>query len=314
MGDPHHREPLSNPFRKDDLMTEIQSHPAYALGSDPDERERLRRQAKDLATDTVTLLSHVDLRRGGRVLDLGCGPAGSIELFAGRVGRAGSVTAVDIDPVHVESARRLVRDRGLDNVEVLQADGRATGLPPASFDLVHARMLLVNVPSPERVVAEMVRLVKPGGWVIVQEPDCEAHICYPPHAGWDQLTGILHAGYHNDGADLLIGRRLSTLLREAGLTDIGADARADVYPAGHPRRTVLADLVRSMRGKVVERGIASEEELADVDRRVREHLANPETVTMSSLYFLVWGRKPAKRAPYSGGQCAGVQSPSGSVV
>jgi SAM-dependent methyltransferase len=281
------------PNRGDGEVTATTSAPAYTLGTNPMERGRLQRQAEDLATHTVSLLSHVDLDPGGRVLDLGCGPAGSIELFAERVGPAGSVTAVDIDATHVALARQRVQDRCLDNVEVLQADGRATGLPSAWFDVVHARLLLVNIPSPEQVVAEMVRLIKPGGWVILQEADAAAHICYPPHAGWDRLTGIFHAGYAVEGADLFIGRKLPALLREAGLVDIGADARADVYPAGHPRRTVLADLVRSMRGKVVERGIVSEEELADVDRQVREHLASPATVTMSILYFLLWGHKPA---------------------
>lgn len=48
----------------------------------------------------------------------------------------------------------------------------------------------------------------------------------------------------------------------------------------------------SMRDKVVERGIVPGGELAALDRAVREHLAHPETLTMSCLYFLAWGRKP----------------------
>jgi hypothetical protein len=101
---------------------------------------------------------------------------------------------------HVALARPLVRDRGLDNVEVLQADGRATGRPSAWFGVVQARLLLINIPSPEQVVAEMVRLVKPGGWVIVLEADAATQICYPPRAGWDRLTRIFGAGYYTEGA------------------------------------------------------------------------------------------------------------------
>ncbi len=52
------------------------------------------------------------------------------------------------------------------------------------------------------------------------------------------------------------------MLRGAGLVEVGTEARADVYPAGHPRRTLLADLLRSMRDKVVEQGIVPEDELA----------------------------------------------------
>jgi ubiquinone/menaquinone biosynthesis C-methylase UbiE len=51
------------------------------------------------------------------------------------------------------------------------ADARHTGLPSGTFDLVHARTLLVNIPELAEVVAEMVRLAKPGGWVASQEPE-----------------------------------------------------------------------------------------------------------------------------------------------
>jgi SAM-dependent methyltransferase len=268
------------------------SAPVYTLGTNPAERERLQRQSHDLVDHSLALLSRVGLRPGGRALDLGCGPAGTIELLAERVGPTGSVTAIDIDPAHVAMARRLVQDRGLANVEVLQADARHTGLPSGSFDVVHARLVLVNIPSPAQVVAEMVRLVKPGGWVLTDEADAEAGICYPPEPAWDRLREILHAAYRADGADLSIGRKLTHLLGDAGLVDVGADGRADVYPAGHARRTLLPDLVRSLWTKVVEAGIASEDELARLDSRARQRLADPSTLTMSCLYFLAWGRKP----------------------
>jgi SAM-dependent methyltransferase len=264
----------------------------YTLGTNPAERERLLRQSRDLAAHSLALLGRVDLPPGGRALDLGCGPAGTIELLAERVGPTGSVTAIDIDPAHVAMARRLVRDQGLTNVEVLQADARHTGLPSGSFDVVHARLLLVNIPSPEEVVAEMVRVTKPGGWVLTDEADAIAGICYPPHPAWDRLHEILHAAYRADGADLSIGRKLTLLLGDAGLSDVGTDGRADVHPAGHARRTLLPDLVRSVSAKVVEGGIASRDELAQLDRQVRQLLADPATLTMSCLYFLAWGRKP----------------------
>jgi hypothetical protein len=47
-----------------------------------------------------------------------------------------------------------------------------------------------------------------------------------------------------------------------------------------------------MRAKIVERGIAGEQELDDLDRAAREHLDDPGTLALTSLYFLTWGRKP----------------------
>lgn len=68
-------------------------------------------------------------------------------------------------------AAEFAARRGLSDVEVMTADAGRTGLPTASFDLVHTRTLLVNVPDPAAVAAEMVRLAKPGGWVASMEPE-----------------------------------------------------------------------------------------------------------------------------------------------
>jgi SAM-dependent methyltransferase len=274
------------------MRTGIKTPHTYTLGTNPAERARLQRQADDLASHTLALLDHARLGPGGRALDLGCGPAGSIELLAERVGPSGTVTAVDIDPAHVSLARQFIAERGFRNVEVVHADARTTGLPSGSFDLVHARLLLVNIPSPEQVVAEMVRVARPGGWVVTDEADAGVSVCYPPCQSWDRLQAILHEAYRSEGADLLAGRRLTAILRDTGLVEVGAEARADVYPAGHPRRTLLADLVRSMGEKVVERGIVAADKLASLDLAVREHLADPDTLAMSCLYFLAWGHKP----------------------
>jgi SAM-dependent methyltransferase len=199
---------------------------------------------------------------------------------------------LDADPAHVAMARDLARQRGLGQVEIVAADAQRTGLPSGSFDLVHARTLLVTVPRPAAVVAEMVRLARPGGWVAGLEPDAEYSVCYPPHPAWDRLSEIFQAAFTRNGADLLIGRRLTELYREAGLEDVGVEARAGVYRAGDSRRTVRVELVRSMRPMIVERGLAGERELDELDRTVCEHLDDPRTLVMPHLSFLAWGRKP----------------------
>lgn len=70
---------------------------------------------------------------------------------------------MDADPAHVAAARQYATAAGLGCVSVLAGDARCTGLPDGEFDLVHARTLLVTVPAPTEVVAEMARLARPGG-------------------------------------------------------------------------------------------------------------------------------------------------------
>jgi len=265
----------------------------YALGSNPAESARLRRQADELAADSAALLDQAGLRPGQSAIDLGCGPRGVLDLLAERVSPGGRVVGLDCDPVHTAMAAEFTAGLGLRGVRILTADARCTGLAAGSFDLVHARTLLVNVPDPAGVAAEMTRLARPGGLVVSMEPDAEYGRCYPPHPAFYRLSEIFTTVFRRNGADPWIGRRVPELFRQAGLEDVRVTARVQLFPPGSSRRTVRIDLVRSMRPHVLEMGLASAAELDDLDAAAREHLTNPETISIFGLLFLTWGRKPA---------------------
>jgi len=265
----------------------------YALGTNPGESARLQRQSEELRPESVALLDWIGLKRGQSAIDVGCGPSGILGLMSAAVSPGGHVVGLDADPAHVALAREYARRHGLANVEVAAADARHTGLPSGTFDLVHARTLLATVPGPAGVLAEMVRLAKPGGWVASQEPDMEYSLCYPPLPAWDRLGELFRASFGRSGADPCIGHRLTELYRQAGLEEIEAVVHAATYPAGHSRRTILPDLVRSLGPMIVELGLAGQSELAELDRAVREHLADPATLVLPHLLFVVRGRKPA---------------------
>jgi SAM-dependent methyltransferase len=194
-------------------------------------------------------------------------------------------------------AADFVRDHRLDGVQILTADARRTGPPSGSFDLVFSRTLLINIPQPAAVVAEMARLARPDGWVAAMEYDLEYALCYKPHPAFDRICEIFTAAFRWNGADPRIGRRVPEMFRQAGLADIGVEARAPVYPAGHQRRMIRPDLVRSMRTRVLELGLCGEAELDELDAAARAHLSDPRTLIMSGLLFLTWAREP--RLPQS---------------
>jgi SAM-dependent methyltransferase len=265
----------------------------YALGGNPGESARLQQQADELAPYSAALLDRIGLRAAQRVIDLGCGPRGIVDLLASRVSPGGQVVGLDANPSHTAMAARFAAGHGLDCVQTVTADARATGLPSATFDLVHARTLLVNVPDPAEVVAEMVRLARPCGWVAVLEPDTELSLCYPPNQAFDRLGEIFHAAFKRNGADPFIGRRVPELFRLAGLTDVGVEVRPQVFPPGHTRRTIRLDLVRSMRPHIIEMGLASGAELDELDAAARGHVQDAQTITMYGLLVLVWARRSA---------------------
>jgi len=264
----------------------------YALGSSSGESARLYRQSDELAPESAALLDRVGLRPGDSAIDVGCGPRGVIDLLADRVLPGGRVVGLDSDPAHVAMASELANGRGWSGVEVILGDARDTGLPADSFDLVHARTLLVTVPDPVPVVREMVRLARPGGWVAGIEADMQSAICDPPSPAFDRLCELFQTTFSRNGANPQLGRSVAGLYRQAGLQDVVVEARAPIYPVGHSRRSIRADLVRSMRPHVLALGLADEAELEEIDEAAREHFANPDTIVMSGLLFLTWGRKP----------------------
>src|SRR5260370_5295185 len=98
----------------------------YLLGHSEDEELRLRRQAEELRHESAWLLDRTGLGSGDRVIDLGCGPQGVLDLLSERVGLTGSVLGIEKNGQSVALARRFVADRKLNHVEVCPGDATPT--------------------------------------------------------------------------------------------------------------------------------------------------------------------------------------------
>jgi ubiquinone/menaquinone biosynthesis C-methylase UbiE len=119
--------------------------PSYPLGGTHTERDRLLAQAEQYEATANWLLDRIDIRPGWRAVDIGCGPIGILNLLSERVGASGSVIGLEREQRFVEMARAEIAKRRLGNVTMVQADGLNTGLEKYSFDLVHERLVMINV-------------------------------------------------------------------------------------------------------------------------------------------------------------------------
>ncbi|NAZ37470.1 class I SAM-dependent methyltransferase [Rubellimicrobium sp. CFH 75288] len=110
--------------------------------------------------EAVRRINALPLGEGGvtRVLEVGVGTGLALPLYAAHV----RVTGLDASPDMLARARKAAE--GLETVEDLRlADARAMDLPDASFDAVAAMHVLSVVPEPRRVMAEIARVLRPGG-------------------------------------------------------------------------------------------------------------------------------------------------------
>jgi ubiquinone/menaquinone biosynthesis C-methylase UbiE len=143
----------------------------YVWGTGLTEQQRLLKQIELYIPEATWLLDRLELARGSNAIDLGCGPLGILDLLSKRVGARGAVVGIEWESRFVDMAKTLPRERGIENVSVSVGDAAATGLPDASFSFVHERLLLIVVPEPEKVIAEMARLAEPGGVVALEDVD-----------------------------------------------------------------------------------------------------------------------------------------------
>src|SRR5580704_16555918 len=118
----------------------------YVLGGTLTEQQRLIAQAHGLEDHARWMLDRINIRPGSRAVDVGCGPIGIVQLLSERVGPDGTVVGVEREPRFAEMARKELRNRGLRNVEVVETDALNTCLEKGSYDLVHERLILMNVP------------------------------------------------------------------------------------------------------------------------------------------------------------------------
>ena len=206
----------------------------YLHGTAPVEQDRLS-QLNRLLNDAA--LRELSLRGGERIVDFGCGLAQLTRAMA----RAAGTRAVGIERSAeqlAEAARQAAEAGETRLVELRQGD---VLVPPiegqewGTFDLAHARFVLEHVPDPAAVVRRMVRAVRPGGRVVLQDDDHDVLRLHPEPPGFWPLWQAYMRTYDRLGCDPYIGRRLSALLHAAEATPVRASWIFFGACAGEPR-------------------------------------------------------------------------------
>jgi ubiquinone/menaquinone biosynthesis C-methylase UbiE len=272
-------------------MTPSAAQQRYWLGDSPPEVDHLLAQAEFLGPDAADLLDRIGVAPGTSTIDIGCGVLGILPQLRARVGHSGRVVGLDIEPRLLAVADQLSARHGL-AVKTVRADAASTGLPSGCFDLVHERMLLLNLTSPHDVITEMARLARPGGTLALQEPDSAAWAIDPPHPAWDLLLTEVTDVYPRTGRDFHTGRRAARLLREAGLQDVQVSVLARLTAPGEYFHTFLLTLAVLMREEILAASRVTPGQLDSNAAELREHLSQPGTLTCLPTIWQAWGRKP----------------------
>lgn len=118
-----------------------------------------------LGPATTTMLDMAQIKVGHRILDVAAGAGEQSIAAAERVGPSGYVLATDLAPKILEFALELASEKGINNIKTREMDGENLTVPENSFDAVISRVGLIFFPDQQKALKEMLRVLKPGGFV-----------------------------------------------------------------------------------------------------------------------------------------------------
>lgn len=179
----------------------------YLLGDSQRESARLRAQAKLWDPTAHALFDRIGIKKGWRVLEIGPGQGSLHRELQRRAG--GPVDAVEPSPVF---ARRLGRSGTIYQSPLADAD-----LPDAHYDLIFARWVFLFLADPFAQVQKLVRALKPGGILAIEDYYRETLGMVPRPAEWDNFLEADRQFFTKTGGDVSIGSKLPAMFERAGL-------------------------------------------------------------------------------------------------
>ena len=238
------------------------------------------------------MLAQIGDGSGLRVLDLCCGTGGITDVLSEWVGDAGSVVGADIDTVKLAHARQWAAKEGLSNVEFIAANAFDSGLAVRSFDLAHTRFAASVIQNGLGIVDHMLTLVRPAGIVFVEEANTRTMECVPPTSDWDRALALVKETFLAIGADTEMGPKLRGVLLKKGLVDLKVKPCLHALTAADPMTMHLPMTLAAMSDTITSMGLMTRDVLDALVSRVADHLARPETITISFSMVQVVGRLP----------------------
>lgn len=243
---------------------------------------------------TTARLAGLGLPAGARCWEIGAG-AGSIAAWlATHVGPSGEVVATDIN------VDRLAQLDLLSNVTVVQHDV-ASLTPPVvdqPYDLIHARLVLLHLPSRRQILRFLASKLAPGGWLLLEEFDCTAPLrIYASRSDVDsdvfgRVTGAIVAILERNGADMAWAQQVHAEMRSAGLVDVHTLSHSESWTGGGIGAALHASNSRQLAAELQAAGLAADE-LA----RFRAIVADPGHAAASYLLVSTRGRRPHDPPP-----------------
>jgi ubiquinone/menaquinone biosynthesis C-methylase UbiE len=160
-------------------------------------------------------------------LDVGCGVGADTLPLAQLVGPTGHISGVDVNQASVAEANQRAVAAGVrDWVEHRVADASELPFADNAFDACHSERVFMHLLNPAQVFAEMVRVTKPGGWIVVIDADGATFSIDTPEADIERRIVPFWVTKHNNS---FAGRQLYRYFKSHGLVEVTVEIAAGPY-------------------------------------------------------------------------------------
>jgi len=248
-------------------------------------------QAQVWEEDAAALFDQIPVKPGWECIDVGCGVMGVLRPLSERVGEGGRVLGVDADAASVKAAEQFVSDNELTNVRIKQADIFSDGFPGEVYDLVHLRFMFAPLGRDDELMSRALALLRPGGVLVVEEPDGSSWNTTPPHPAFEELKSVILDSIRRDGGDFNAGQRIYRMLARAGLQKVSMRAAVRALTHGHPYMRLPLQFAESMRERIVAANLVGDEELDALMATVDNIVSKPDTGVLTFTLVQAWGWK-----------------------
>jgi len=260
----------------------------YLLAGRASELERLQLQSIVWEPAARALLSKLSPGTGLRAVDLGCGVMGWLRALSAWVGDSGHVTGTDVDERMLAGAKDFVERERLSNVALVKDDLFNSQLPPHTFDLVHSRFQIAPLGRAGQQLAAYTRLLKPGGILVIEDPDLASWRINPIGPAVQKLIALIERGFESAGGNFNSGRELPAIVRKAGV-EPHVLANVVALEPGHPYLRLPLQFAASLRPRL--EALISVAELNRLLEQAEAELTHPEawgtTFTLIQIYATV---------------------------
>ncbi len=259
----------------------------YCLATGDIGADRLRLLDAIYGPAFYSLLLRLKLNETARMVDVGCG-TGNTALWLGNTFTRAEITGVDVSTEQLTLARASAEMQGLHNVRFLVADACATTLATGVYDLVHCRALLCHLKDPMRALAEMRRLVKPGGILLCEDFDSNSVITEPPRGAYARAQELDTKLFRAMGLDADIGLRLPSMLARVCVASPQIQFFQPAFLSGEGKRLIEYTLAEQLP-YIVETGVATREQMISLMDALRQ--VNEDDQVLVALWRMTqaWG-------------------------